>query len=283
MKIGYNEATAMKRSSLEKDLAYCEKYNYDYIEIRLDMLQDYLKTHTAGDLKAFFDKSRLKPYAFNSIENVNFCDEKQWNERLELFTFACEMSAEIGNPYIIIVPTMGDDMKTYSYRDVLDDSVRALVQLSDIARRYGVKIAFEPIGDPRWCVRSMRQAWEIVGEVDRGNTGLALDAFNLYMYDKLHDIGDIDGIPLDKIFVVHIDDAEDLPLDVLDHCHRLFPGDGVIPLRALLWRLRKKGYEQIVSLELFRPEYWEWEPEQVIRTGYEKTKKLIDSLGGAGL
>jgi hypothetical protein len=33
MKIGYNEATAMKKSDLFTDLALTEKYNYDYIEI----------------------------------------------------------------------------------------------------------------------------------------------------------------------------------------------------------------------------------------------------------
>lgn len=39
-----SEAAAMKKSSLEQDLVLCEYYNYDYIEIHLDMLQDYLKT-----------------------------------------------------------------------------------------------------------------------------------------------------------------------------------------------------------------------------------------------
>ncbi len=51
MKIGYNEATAKDCSTLEKDLELCEKYGFDYIEIRLDMLKDYLKTHTSDDLK----------------------------------------------------------------------------------------------------------------------------------------------------------------------------------------------------------------------------------------
>lgn len=43
MKLGINEATCKENSSLELDLQLCEKYHYDYIEIRLDMLKDYLK------------------------------------------------------------------------------------------------------------------------------------------------------------------------------------------------------------------------------------------------
>ena len=73
LKLGYNEATCKENSSVEKDLELCEKYGYDYIELRLDMLKEYFKTHTIDDLKAFFAKSHLKPFAFNSIENINFC------------------------------------------------------------------------------------------------------------------------------------------------------------------------------------------------------------------
>lgn len=78
LKLGFNEATCKENSSVEKDLALCEKYGYDYIELRLDMLKDYLKTHTVDDLKAFFAGSHLKPFAFNSIENINFCTPAAW-------------------------------------------------------------------------------------------------------------------------------------------------------------------------------------------------------------
>jgi 2-keto-myo-inositol isomerase len=275
MKLGFNEATAMKKSSLEKDLELCERYGYDYIEIRLDMLKEYLKTHTVDDLRKFFEKSRLKPYAFNSIEDVNFCTEDEWKDRLELFTFGCDMAREINNPYLIIVPTMGPTMAQKTGEEVFEDSVKVLNKLADIADKYGVKLAFEPIGDPRWCVRSLRQCWDIVRTVDRESVGIALDAFNLFLYNKLQDIDDIDMIPLEKIFVYHIDDCEDLPLGVLDHCHRMFPGDGIIPLKEITAKLKNKGYNEIASLELFRPEYWEMDPEDVIRIGAEKSKVYL--------
>ena len=50
LKLGYNEATCKENSTVENDLLLCEKYGYDYIELRLDMLQEYLKTHTVDDL-----------------------------------------------------------------------------------------------------------------------------------------------------------------------------------------------------------------------------------------
>jgi 2-keto-myo-inositol isomerase len=265
----------MKRSSVEQDLRLCEQYGYEYIELRLDMLKKYFEKNTAKDLASFFSSSRLKPYAFNSIENINFCTAEQWRALTELVKFACEVSAEIGNPYLIIVPTMGPDMHLKTGQEVFDDSIRAINTLADIAKPYGVKLAFEPIGDKRWCVRSLDQALEIVRAVNRDDAGLALDSINLFLYNRLENIDTIDDVPLEKLFVYHIDDCEDLPLGTLDHCHRLYPGDGVIPLDAISGKLRAKGYTEMCSVELFRPEYWELEPEIVIGTAAEKARRFL--------
>jgi 2-keto-myo-inositol isomerase len=275
MKLGINEATCKENSTLEKDLLLCEKYHYSYIEIRLDMLKDYLKGHSIEELQNFFKTSHVKPYAFNSIEDINFRTEQQWEEVVALFTFACEMGQKIGNPYIIVVPTMGDDMIQKTEKEIFDDSVKVLRKLSDIATSYGMKLAFEPIGNSRWCVRSLEQCMDIINAVDRKNVGVALDAFNLFLYNKLQNIDSLERVPAEKIFVYHIDDSEDLPLSVLDHCHRLFPGDGVIPLAAITQKLHAKGYDGIASVELFRPEYWAMDPDEVFRLAAEKTKQFL--------
>jgi len=275
VKLGFNEATCMKRSSVEQDLALCEKYGYEYIELRLDMLKEYLQRNTVSDLQVFFRSSKLKPFAFNSIEDINFCDSGQYKDLLDLFKFGCEISQAIENPFMIVVPTMGRDTHLRSKQEVFDNSVEVLHKLADIANPYGVRLAFEPIGDKRWCVRSLDQALEIVQTVDRDDVGLALDSINLYLYNKLENIDTIDDVPLDKLFVYHIDDCEDLELGVLDHCHRLFPGDGIIPLEAISKKLHAKGYDEICSVELFRPQYWEMDPEDVIRIAAEKTKRFL--------
>jgi 2-keto-myo-inositol isomerase len=272
MKLGYNEATCMKKSSVEKDLELCEKYGYDYIELRLDMLKDYLTRNSLDDLKTFFESSHIKPYALNSIEDINFCDDTQWGGIVELFTFACDIAKEISTPYIIVVPTMGNTMCLKTEAEVFEDSIKALTKLADIAKPYGVKLAFEPIGDRRWACNSLREGYEIVKAINRDDVGLALDCINFYLNDKCADLEYIRQIPLDKLFVFHINDCEDLPFGILDHCHRLFPGDGCIPINGITNILKEKGYEEIASIELFRPEYWEMNPDDVIRIGAKKTK-----------
>ena len=275
LKLGFNEATCKENSSVEQDLELCEKYGYEYIELRLDMLKDYLKDHTLEELKHFFDTHELKPFAFNSIEDINFTTPEEWKALKELFLFGCQAAQAIQNPYIIVVPTMTEKIQQHTEKDVFEDSVRVLNELANLAKPYGVKLAFEPIGDRRWCCNSLRQAWEIVQAVDRVEVGLTIDCINFYMHDKCADVEYITQIPKEKIFVFHMNDCEDLPFGVLDHCHRIMPGKGCIPVGEIAGRIKQTGYDEIASLELFRPEYWEMEAEDVIAMGAEACSKFL--------
>lgn len=275
MKIGFNEATAMKKSNLEMDLKLTEKYGYDYIEIRLDMLNDYLKNYSIGKLKNFFANSHVKPYAFNSLEDINFCYGEDLEKLKSQLEWACKIAKEIGNPYIIVVPTVDEKIKSFTIEEKVQDSVEILNKLADISEKYGVELAFEPIGFEHCAVNNIKVCWDIIQRVGRKSVGMTVDAFNLYLYDSLKDVNDLEQVDVDKIFVFHIDDSENLPLNQLDHCHRLWPGEGVIPLDRLLKILYKKKFDKIASIELFRPEYWELSPEENIRIGKEKTMKTL--------
>jgi len=278
MKISYNEATALECSTLEKDLLLCEKIGYDFIEIRLDMLRDYLKTKTAKDLKTFFDNNRIKPHAFNALFNINFCDDKVWEAIIDDFMLACKIGAEIDSHYVVVVPTITKEPCTRSEKDIFEDSVANLSKLSDIGRDYAMKIAFEPVGNEGCCVRTVKQGWEIVKYIDREDVGITLDPFNLYLYHKMNDFKDMKIVDTNKLFAVHVNDGDDLPLEVLDHCDRCFPGNGIINLKNYITTLREMNYKGPVSIETFRPSYWAKDPEWVIKEAYETTKKLLESV-----
>ena len=278
MKISYNEATGMGCSTLEDDLILCEKIGYDFIEIRLDMLRNYLKKYSIKNLKSFFDNSRIKPHAFNALFDINFCDDSSWKIVMEDFMLACKIGEKIGSQYIVVVPTITKRPNTRSEVEVFEDSIKSLTKLLEVGRNYGMKLAFEPVGNPGSCVRTIQQAWDIIKAIKQEDVGLTIDAFNLYLYKKLNNFKDIKIVDPNKIFVVHLDDSENLPLEVLDHCHRCFPGEGVIDLNNYVKSLKDINYNGMISIETFRPEYWKKDTEWVIRRGYETTKKLLESV-----
>lgn len=267
LQLGFNEATCKENSCVSQDIRLCSKFGYQAIELRLDMLKEYFKKHTIEELKDLLEGNHLQPFALNSIEDINFCSDEAWEELLELFTFACETAQAINNPYIVVVPTMTAEYQTRSEKEVTADSVKVLNQLADIAEPYGVKLAFEPIGDRRWCCNSLRHAIEIIKKVDRDSVGLVVDCINFYMHDKCSDLASIGKIPPGKLFVFHLNDCEDLPFGELDHCHRIMPGHGCIPIAEISRAVQDAGYNGPACLELFRPEYWEMEAEEVIELG----------------
>jgi 2-keto-myo-inositol isomerase len=141
-------------------------------------------------------------------------------------------------------------------------------------------LGFEPIGAGEFCVHSTRQAMDIINAVNRDNIGISVDAFNLYSYNGFQDINDLKGISADQICVFHMNDAMNLPIEELDTTkHRLYPGEGVIPLKNMMNILKEIGYTEIASLELFGDWMYEGKPEDVIRDGYAKTKALLESVG----
>nr|WP_297197635.1 sugar phosphate isomerase/epimerase [uncultured Pluralibacter sp.] len=274
MKLGFNQATCMMNSTLEQDIRLAEACGYDVIELRLDMLADYLKQHDISELAAFFATSHLKPYGYNSLENINFCDARRWQEKRAQLAFACNVASAIGGDCLVVVPTVQAGLLP-SQAEVISDSVKRLRELADYAGEHGMRLAFEPIGSADCCVRSLPLAMEIVDAVDRDNVGLVVDAFNLFLFDQWQDPTILRQVPTEKIFVYHIDDADDLPAGKLDHCHRLFPGNGVIPLAEISRQLISQCYTGPCSLELFNPGYWRMAAQDVFAIGASKTRPFL--------
>jgi 2-keto-myo-inositol isomerase len=69
------------------------------------------------------------------------------------------------------------------------------------------------------------------------------------------------------------------PREELEDEHRVYPGDGIFPLPEILQDLKKTGFNEFVSLQLFNPQYWEQDLLQVAKTGLEKTVNVIVEAG----
>ena len=72
-----------------------------------------------------------------------------------------------------------------------------------------------------------------------------------------------------------MNDYPDLPRDSIDDSRRVYPGDGVAPLGAILTTLREISFTGMLSLELFNKEYWAQDPNVVAKTGLEKMKDAV--------
>jgi 2-keto-myo-inositol isomerase len=122
-------------------------------------------------------------------------------------------------------------------------------------------------------VQTLEQAAEIVGKLSRSNVGLVIDSFHFYAGGS--QIESIDSLDSQKLFIFHINDAESLPRAELEDRHRLLPGLGILPLKEILGALRRINYDRITSVEIFRPEYWERDPQELARDAHDALSKVL--------
>ena len=269
-------------ADLETDIRAAGEAGYDLIEIWAAKLRTFLQSRPISELKAILTSAGVEPYSINSIEYITFRSP----DDQELIKAECgELSAvagELACPYLVVVPgklPYGDVTEQL----IIDESGRVLDELADIAEPRGVSLAFEFLGQTDCSVQTLDLAKKIVDRVNRNSVGLVIDTFHFYAGASSFDA--IDTLDPGKLFIFHINDAEDLPKESLTDAHRLYPGEGILPIREIKEHFDKIGYDRMVSVEIFRPEYWGHDPFEVARRAKAATEQVLEigkySAGGS--
>ena len=266
MKLALNGATTM-RASLETDVQAAKAAGFDYVEIWKAKLKDKSTT----ELKTLFAEAGVPPLSINSIEHITFRDARDYEGIKQECRELSKIAAEIECPYIVVVPGRlpSEDV------DVVEESVRILTELCDIAAEHGVALGFEFLGQSDCSVPTLDLADEIVRAAGRDNLGLVIDSFHFYAGGS--NVKMIEKLNPRQIYIFHINDAEDLPRVQLEDRHRLLPGLGILPLREIVAGFREIGYDDVASVEIFRPEYWERDPFQLARDAKIATQQILNS------
>jgi len=270
MKLALNGATTM-RADLETDINAAGAAGYDLVELWASKLRTYLQTHGIGELKTLLTSNNVEAYSINSIEHITFRSIEDY----ELIKAECgELSAvagELACPYIVVVP--GKLPAGASEAEIVAESVRVLNELADISEPYGVGLAFEFLGQTDCSVQTLDLAKKIVDQVDRNSVGVVIDSFHFYAGNSSFEA--IDELDASKLFIFHINDAEDLPKEKLTDAERLYPGTGILPLAELKAHFDKIGYDKMASIEIFRPEYWDQDPFEVAKRAKAAAEKVL--------
>jgi len=270
MKIALNGATTM-HADLETDIKAANLAGFELIEIWASKLREFLKSKTTADLKMLLEENNLEPYSINSIEHITFRTNEEYQKiKAETEEFS-KVAEEIGCPYVVVVP--GKLPADATQEKIAEESVRVLNELGDISEKHNVSLAFEFLGQTDCSVQTLDFCKEIVEKVNRKNIGLVIDTFHFYVGNSSFEA--IETLNPEKLFIFHINDAEDLPKEKLTDAHRLYPGLGILPIKEIKERFDKIGYDRMVSIEIFRPEYWNANPFEVAKSAKAATEKVL--------
>ena len=271
MKLALNGATTM-RADLPTDLRAAQAAGFDYVEIWAAKLREFLQQGSTADLKLLFDKAGLKPLSINSIEHITFREDTAYQQIKDQCAELSEIAKDICCPYIVVVPGRLPE-EPVTREDIVEESVRVLDELASIANDFNVSLAFEFLGQTDCSVQTLDLANEIVTKLNRRNVGLVIDSFHFYAGGST--IPMIETVDPSRLFVFHINDAENRPPAELQDSHRLLPGLGILPLSDIVSAFRRIGYDAVTSVEIFRPEYWEMDPVELARQAKIATERVI--------
>ncbi|MEX1239893.1 MAG: sugar phosphate isomerase/epimerase family protein [Cyclobacteriaceae bacterium] len=268
LKFSLNTSTVSgQKPGIEKYIDIAARAGYECIEPWINDLRAYMSNGgSLRTLKKLLDDSKVKP-----INAIGFApwmtdDEDQRKAGFTQMREEMEIMAELGCTRIAApaagVRTAPDLFKVGErYRELLD-----------LGRQTGVRPQLEIWGASVFF--HIGQAMMAVAVANDPDARILPDVYHLFRGNSgFESLKMLDG---NMIEVFHMNDYPDtIPREQMEDKDRIYPGDGVAPLKQIIAALKKMGGEKILSLELFNREYWKQDPLQVAKTGLEKMRKAV--------
>jgi sugar phosphate isomerase/epimerase len=263
------DTATIRPATLKEKVRIASEAGYDAIEPWDNELEEF--EEQGGNLKELGqeikDRGMFVPSVIG-LWNALPPTREQWEESLQGTRQRMRMAADIGSEHIQTIPnTVGEDYDLEWVADRYRDIIEIGIQEYDIHPAI-VFVKFFPL-------KTLGEAAAVALNANHANAKIIPDTFHMHISK-----GGFEGLKLlngDMIAIFQFADAPDSPsVEKLEDKHRVFPGDGVLPLVQSLKDLKSTGYTGCVSLELYNPDYWEQDLQSVAETGLQKTLNVIE-------
>lgn len=251
-----------------KEIEVASKAGYQHVEIWINTLQDYLKGGgtTADARKHLSDSGIIVEDAIGFAQWI-VDDNGTRNKAIEQLKQEMGMLAEIGCKRIA-APPMG------ATKDVTLDLKKAAERyhtILELGDKMGVVPQLELWGFSKNLSR-LSELMYVAIEAGHPSARVLMDVYHLYRGGSGLQRAAWVGKPYIEIF--HVNDYPATPAqDVITDADRVYPGDGVGPLKELFTILKNPEKPVILSLEVFNPSYYAQDALLVAKTGLSKMKQ----------
>jgi sugar phosphate isomerase/epimerase len=207
--------------------------------------------------------------AFNSFLDD---DDAQRAASMEKLKIDMDKVAQIGGKRIAVPP--GKSRAGVS----LDNAAKYYREALELGEKTGVQPLLELWGTHP-VLGPLSHGIYVTVAAGRADASLLLDVFHLYKSGTaFSSLKQINGASL---YLMHLNDyPQAADSSTLNDSNRIYPGDGVAPLRQILRDLRDSGFRGYLSLELFNREYWARSADENLKTAMEKIRATVRAAIG---
>jgi len=268
---GLNTSTISgQKKSLTAEIEIAAKAGYGAVEPWVRELDAHVKA--GGRLK---DVARLiRDSGLVVADVIGFFewivdDDERRKKGLEEAKRSMELAQQIGSLRIAAPPVGATNQSGLDLRKAAD-RYRTLLEIGD---RIGVVPQVELWGFSQTLGRLGDTALVAI-EARHPKACVLTDVFHLHKGGS--DFAGLRLLSPAALQVIHMNDyPADPPRERIRDAQRVYPGDGVAPLKEMLRDLRANGCRPVLSLELFNETYWTQDALEVARTGLEKMRALV--------
>lgn len=233
-----------------------------------------------AETKALLEHLRLQPAVIGLPVDFRR-DDAAFETTLDKLPPAAQFAAAIGCPRMVTWIAPSSQTPKPELRKILKERFR---KTADVLARSHIRLGLEFIGPlhartaaPHEFIWRMGEMVEFAKECG-SNVGLLLDSWHWHHAGAKP--ADIVAAGKDRIVHVHLADSADLPPDKVRDNERLLPGEGVVDFTGFLQALKKIGYRDGLSPEVFG-RLKDLPPEEGARMGLESARAVMKKAGVA--
>jgi 2-keto-myo-inositol isomerase len=180
-----------------------------------------------------------------------------------------ELARTIGSDRLVAPSTGSGQYTEDDYKRGADH----LREAADIAKPFGVSLMLEFTRASRF-VAALPTALKMVRDANHPNLRLMMDTF--HFWGGISKFEDLELLQDGEMHHLHFEDVPaDPPREIQGQPHRVFPGEGIAPLRRIVELLKRKKYAGAASLEMFNPAIQAMDPYQVAMRARAAIEPLI--------
>ena len=238
-----------QRNPLEHCFMDAKEYGYDYIELWGGRPHAYAPDLKAGDInevRRLIEKYEMPVLGYTPEHNAypyNYMigSEAQRRDAIDYLKLSLEMAKEMGAEFVLTSPANGGYLATYD--QLWSRLEKNIQQLGDYAAKLEIKLVVEALtpyesnfftraNDLVELFRRVDNPY-VVGMCDIVPPFVQHESIMAY-FDKL-------GNKMDHMHIIDGENGSDT---------HLIPGEGNIPIKEMLYEMKRIGYDKTATLEL---------------------------------
>ena len=238
------------------------------VEFWFTKLEQFLADHSVDQLRTKLTELELQVAAASFQGGLFVAENARREEAWKLFSQRITLCQQVGIPTLVVAVDIVEPLS----QTLIERVPRTLQQMAEVAGPREVRIALE-FQRQNTFVNNLQTAAALVGECGSPHVGICLDLFHFGV--GCSQVTDLGYLTKDNLFHVQLSDVADVARELAVDGDRILPGEGDLPVTAVIEHLTAIGYDKYVAVEVMNPQLWQVPPREFAEIATTALRRVL--------